>query len=123
MTLNVLILDDDMSVRQSLESFFEDLGFAVMVASSAEDALEQISDREIDVAIVDLRLPGQSGEAFILQAYKKDPGIHFLIYTGSVDYQLDGDLRRVGISQDQVFLKPLPDLMVLVDRINNFFRR
>ena len=117
--LRVLVVDDELSVRQSLEGFLDDFGFTVVVASSAEEALDMLGSNSVDVAIVDLRLPGKSGEAFILQAHESFPNIYFLIHTGSVDYNLGNDLQKIGMSHDHVFLKPLPDLNVLVDRIRN----
>ncbi|MFC1665097.1 response regulator [Pseudomonadota bacterium] len=118
---SILVVDDDLSVRQSLESFFDDLDFTVIVASSAEEALGLLVSNDIDVAIVDLRLPEKNGEAFILEAYRINPRINFLIYTGSLSYELDQALRQLGMSQDQVFLKPLPDLTVLLESINKLY--
>jgi len=120
--LRVLVVDDELSVRQSLEGFLDDFGFIVVVASSAEEALGMLETNPVDVAIVDLRLPGKSGEAFIIQAHESFPKIYFLIHTGSVDYNLGDDLLRIGMSHDHVFLKPLPDLNVLVDSINKIVR-
>lgn len=113
----VLVIDDEISVCQSLVGFLEDSDFDVSSACSGEEALDIITRERFDVAIVDLRLPGMSGEALILQVYEKVPQLRFLVHTGSVDYRLSGELKEIGINQGDVFLKPMDDLNELVERI------
>ncbi|MCK4760954.1 MAG: response regulator [Candidatus Aminicenantes bacterium] len=117
--IRVLVIDDEISVCQSLVGFLEDSDFDVSSACSGEEALDIITREFFDVAIVDLRLPGMSGEALVLQVYEKVPDLRFLVHTGSVDYRLSEELKGIGISQDDVFLKPMDDLNVLVARIHN----
>ncbi len=57
----ISIIDDDPSVRRSLGVLFECTGFHVVTFESAEDFLERDCLHEIDVLIVDMRLPGISG--------------------------------------------------------------
>jgi hypothetical protein len=43
----------------------------------------------------------------------------FVIHTGSMDYTLPRELLDIGIGPQQVFVKPLPDMNVLVRAIKN----
>jgi DNA-binding NtrC family response regulator len=115
--IRVLVVDDEPSIRESLARFLDDYDFEVSAAQSAEDALELCQTETHDVAVVDLRLPGMSGENLILHLSEKEPSMCFLLYTGSVDYRLSEDLKRVGIGPHHVFLKPLSDLTLLVEGI------
>ena len=116
--IHILIIDDEDSIRESLKSFFEDFEFTVSTAESAEKAEDILKKETFKAAIVDLRLPGMNGDAFILKVKHKYPDMVFLIYTGSVNFHLTEELKDAGILNEYVFLKPLPDLKILVDKVN-----
>lgn len=59
----VLIVDDEESICWGLERLLTEEGFAVRVASSAEEALVAVKERTPDLAIMDVRLPGMDGLA------------------------------------------------------------
>lgn len=81
--IRVLVIDDEEGIRCSLKSFFEDEGFLVWTVSSAEAAEEFLDKNEVDIAIVDLRLPGIDGYQFIQKRYDINQNLRFIIYTGS----------------------------------------
>ncbi len=118
----VLVVDDERSVRRSLVEFLEDYDFDVLSAKSAEEALELLKNETCKVGVIDLRLPGMSGEALIQQAHKIAPDMRFIIHTGSVGYFLPDELKNIGMTADYVFLKPLPDLDIIVDAINKLMQ-
>ena len=120
--VRVLVVEDEPSVRHSLAGFLEDYDFDVSMAETAEDALELMAEQPCHVAIVDIRLPGIDGDAMILKAHEMMPTVHFIIYTGSVEYRLSEDLKRIGTKPEHVFLKPQQDLTVLVDAIQDLLR-
>ncbi|MCK5074951.1 MAG: response regulator [Calditrichia bacterium] len=115
--LKVLIIDDETSIRQSLKSFFEDYEFEVTTAKSAERAEEILEKEKFDAAIVDLRLPGMNGDVFIVKVHRKHPKMVFLIYTGSVNFHLSEELKSLGILKEHIYLKPLSDLTILVNKV------
>lgn len=119
----VLIIDDELSLLKSLAAFFEDEGFFVRGAASGEEGLEILHTEKMDVVIIDLRLPGIDGNETIVRAHELQPALRFLIHTGSTDYQIPLPLRHIGIEQEAIFLKPLPDLSVLSRAVRNLFRQ
>jgi DNA-binding NtrC family response regulator len=121
--IRVLVVDDEPPVRDSLAGFLDDYDFEVSSAESAEKALELLTKTSLDVAIVDLRLPGMSGDALILRAHEIMPAMRFLIHTGSVGYHLSEELKRIGMRPEHVFIKPLPDLTLLVQCIKTLMKR
>lgn len=106
----LLIVDDEATVRNSLAAFLEDYGHQITTAPSAEDALVLIDNQPFDVAIVDLRLPALTGDAMIPRAHLLQPKLRFLIHTGSVDFQITEELRDLGMEDDHVLSKPVPDM-------------
>ena len=57
----IAVVDDDASVRESLESLIRSVGFAVKVFASAEEFLNSPRLLEINCLILDVRLPGMDG--------------------------------------------------------------
>jgi len=118
-TVNVLVLDDEESIRQSIAAYLEDEGFTVFQAASGEDALDFVGNKSISAAIVDIRLPGMDGNTFMLRAWEMDPALQFLVHTGSADYVLPKSFNSIGIGVKAVFIKPVHDLNVLVLALKN----
>jgi FixJ family two-component response regulator len=61
MTPLIAVVDDDISVRESLESLIRSTGLDVAVFASAEEFLTSNHPRKPDCLILDVRLPGMSG--------------------------------------------------------------
>lgn len=119
---HILIVDDETSIRESLAEYLLDFGMVVDTAKNAEEALEFLRSQPVEAMLVDLRLPGLSGELLILQAFKLSPQIRFLIHTGSVDYSLSPELIAIGLTPDQIILKPQLELSLLVRKIEALFK-
>lgn len=110
--LSILVVDDDDAVRESLAEYLDDLGYAVTTVDSGERALQAISQNTFDVAIVDLRLPGMSGENLAKRIHQETPVTRFIIHTGSMDYRLTKEMESIGVSSGQILLKPQFDMSV-----------
>ncbi len=109
----VLILDDDEVVRESLVDFFEDRGWRVLPTATAEDAVEVLAHETPDGALVDIRLPGMDGNAFMHAACAAHPNLACVICTGSPEYQPPGEVASLPQVSRRVFAKPLHDLAAL----------
>lgn len=114
----VLVVDDEPAIRNSLVEFLQDCQFDVYASDSAENALDLIARIPIDVAVVDIRLPKLDGDSLIMQAVLLRPRMRFLIHTGSVEYKLPEELRKLGVTPEHVFHKPQMDLRVFETAIN-----
>jgi len=57
----ISVVDDDESVRESLDGLLRSVGFAVKVFASAEEFLNGDHRRDIDCLLLDVRLPGMNG--------------------------------------------------------------
>ena len=58
---NILIVDDEVTIRQSLKGVLEDEGYKVALAESGEACLEALKKRPTDVVLLDIWLPGMDG--------------------------------------------------------------
>ncbi|SMP76775.1 Response regulator receiver domain-containing protein [Desulfonatronum zhilinae] len=104
---HLCIVEDEERIRAQFLLFLEDYDeFRVTAAESGEKALEMLRRDPADVCIVDIRLPGMNGAAFIRSALKADLCRRCLVHTGTVDRELLDELKSVGVSDRDVFLKP-----------------
>lgn len=118
----LLVVDDENPVRLSLAAYLEDEGFAVRMAESAEQALEMTVSTPPDLAVVDLRLPGMDGAALIQEMDRLHRGIKFIIHTGSTKFSLSDELKSIGLTDANVFFKPVLDMGEMVGKIEELLK-
>jgi DNA-binding NtrC family response regulator len=69
----ILIVDDELSVRESLQRWFADDGFTVDVASNAAEALQKMQGRRWDILLLDIKMPGMDGMELQQRINQLDP--------------------------------------------------
>ncbi len=79
--LNILVVEDEKVHRELLRKTLEEEGYRVSSVPSAEKALPVLNQEEIDVAILDVRLPGMSGLELLKRIKEKSPETEVLIIT------------------------------------------
>ncbi len=123
MESSILIVDDEVMIRENLKAYLEDEGMQVIAVESGEEALRYVeSGRSFAVCIMDMRLPGMDGHASIRSLHALCPEMQFIVHTGSTDYTLPGDLQQIGLSHSQVYLKPLLDMAPLANTVRTLTR-
>lgn len=78
---NILIVDDEKIVRESLRDWLENVGYRVIIAASGEEALKIIKRRKIKIMLTDLVMPGIDGIELMKEARKIVPSISTVIIT------------------------------------------
>ena len=58
---SILITDDDRGCRETLREIVEPQGFRTFLASSGEEALDIVQDREVHLALLDMHMPSMTG--------------------------------------------------------------
>ena len=112
--IRVLVVDDEPAICDSLTAFLGDYGFDALGCGSTEEARDLMIENTFDVCVVDLRLPGLSGEDLIRLASKRFPKQRYIIHTGSISYNLPNELKAIGMRPEHVFHKPVRVLTLLV---------
>ncbi len=72
---NVLIVDDDPALRQTMEAIVKSAGMNSITAGTGEEALETIRRSPVDVVLLDVQLPGVSGLQVLRQVRERHPDI------------------------------------------------
>jgi DNA-binding NtrC family response regulator len=118
--ITVLVLDDEAHIRQAVIDYLADEGgrFTSWGAATAAEALRILDRESIRVCLVDLRLKGTDGFAFLEKARPLHPGVVFFVQTGSYEADVRERARAAGIPDDRVLLKPfrLEALVQAIDR-------
>lgn len=118
MSQTILIVDDEPAIPKALKEFLEDTGvYDVVMVPSGEEGIEVLGGREIAACIVDMRLPGMSGDEFILRAHAVRPGCRFIIHTGCLGYAPPKELKGLGVTTAMVVNKPVLDMGIFLDLI------
>ena len=105
MEKTILIVDDEVTVREIFKDFFGASGYQVLTAEGADNALEILRDREIDVIFLDLRLFGTNGLELGRQIRREKPLAILFAITGWAGLFEVEECREAGF--DDFFIKPV----------------
>ncbi len=78
----LLIVDDEMSVRDSLAKWFREEGYEIGTAENANDALTRLAEQRWDAALVDIKMHGTDGIELQRRMHEVDPELLVIIMTG-----------------------------------------
>jgi len=78
----ILIIDDDLAVREALRGYLEDRGYLVEAASDGPSGLEIIKAKGFDVIVLDIKMPGMNGLEVLRILKQWDPETMVIIMTG-----------------------------------------
>ncbi len=117
----VLIVDDDDAVREVLSSALTHFGHKAYKASNGAEAIDVLrANPEIEIVILDLRMPVMTGREVCPLIKDMRPDIEIIISSGFVDELVLRELNSHGVKY--ILLKPYP-LPVLEEIINNHSSR
>ena len=107
--MNILIADDEMSMRYDLKFAVERVAPSddnvFYFAQNYDTAIEQLKNNKIDVAFLDINMPGKSGLELARAIKSLDPDINIIVVTAYREYALDA--LRLYVSA--YLLKPVND--------------
>ncbi len=110
---NILIVDDDPAVGESLRMLVSRQGHQARVARSAEEAVELIALWQPDLALLDVMLPGISGIEFAKQLRVAHPACQIVLISGHPGTKELLEFPQPGEDPLQILAKPVdPELIV-----------
>ncbi len=113
----ILIVDDELIMRESLAGWLERDGYAVQTAPSGEDALEKLKETRFDILLVDIKMEGISGLDVLRHVKENDPDVAVVMITayGSIPTAIEAMKRGAY----DYMLKPFDpnELGVLIEKI------
>ncbi len=103
--INVLIIDDDKLVCDTLNDVFQEKGYNVSIAKNGQDAITKAEQANYNIAIIDIKLPDMDGTVLLKEFKKVDPEKICFIVTGHATLQNAVNALKEGA--DDFFIKPL----------------
>ncbi len=104
MATQVLVVDDDESVRYSLCALLEDEGYNVYTAASGEAAVQLLQSAPFQAVLADIWMPGMSGLDLLAIAHTVNPDLPVILMTGNAS--LDSSIEAVNRGASGYLLKP-----------------
>ncbi len=94
--LNLLVVDDERTLRESCRSILAGLGYRVETASRGEEAIKLIQRRSFDIILTDLYLPDVTGIEIVTAAVEQHPGAIVIVMTGNPSVASNVEALRAG---------------------------
>ena len=109
--IQILVVDDESSVRAVLSEVLEEDGFQVEHATSGNNALDIMEEKEFALVITDINMPGISGIELLEEIKEKKPETEVIIITSFASLDTAVTALRLG-AYDYLF-KPFEDLELI----------
>ena len=113
----ILVVDDNVMVRESYTELLRHRGYDVMQAGDGEEALKVIGASSIDLAIIDVMMPVMGGLELRQVLQDKAPGIATILVTGQPDKveELVDDDPDFQTGRVAMLYKPVHPVMLLAE--------
>lgn len=119
MKSKIMVVDDEMHIRELVRFYLDKAGFDTIEAANAEEALDIVENQYIDLAVVDIMMPGMDGFELVeqMRQYHEFPVIMLTAKSQSKD-----KLRGFSLGIDDYVTKPFdPD--ELMARVKTILKR
>jgi putative two-component system response regulator len=93
---NLLVVDDDPYVLESLASLIKEFGYPVNTCSNAADALAELKNRKYDVVLTDIKMPGITGIELLRRIRDFDTQIPVILLTAFAELDVAVDAVKRG---------------------------
>ena len=94
----ILIIDDNESLRYTLESVLEEHGYDPKSVEDGSKAIEEVKTKNYDLVICDMKMPKMDGMQILAEVKKIDPDIPFIILTAFGDIRNAVEAMKQGAS-------------------------
>ncbi len=110
----ILVVDDELIVRDSTKEWLEDEGFSVDMAASGQEALDQLAARPYQLMLTDIKMPGMDGVELLTRAHKSFPDLTVVMMTAYATVETAIEAMKTGALD--YLLKPF-DPEVLINKV------
>lgn len=116
---NILIVEDEKGIRETLKVFLKNQGYNIFEASNGQEGLDIINNNDIHLAVVDIMMPVMDGITMVLKVREKHD--FPIIFLSAKSEDID-KITGLNIGGDDYVTKPF-EPMELIARINSNIRR
>ena len=112
----VLIVEDEIVTAEAVKEALALDDISADIASDGKSGLEKFTSSNYDLILLDLKMPGLSGDEVLSEIRKQDPFIDVIIYTNYTDFADIKKLANIGI-EGYINKGPKADLSELISAI------
>src|SRR6266699_3868817 len=94
--MNILIVDDEQSIRETCATVSEQCGMKAFAVATAEEALEVLEHSAIDILLTDLKLPQTNGVELLKQVHGLHPDVAVVVLTQYGTIESAVEVTRMG---------------------------
>ena len=105
MKSNILVVDDEQTIRELITDLLESKGYRVITATDGEDAVEKVSAETFDLFIIDMAMPKMDGMTLLKEIKKVQPLAVVIVLTGFSS--IEGAVNAVHAGAYQYISKPI----------------
>lgn len=116
----LLVIDDDILVRQSIVAYLEDSGYRVHAEPNGIAGIEWFKSHQPDLVLTDLRMPDRDGLTILRLIKEVDPDTQVIVISGMGMVADVAEALRLGAAD--YLVKPLVDMEALVHSIRKALR-
>lgn len=116
----ILVVDDEKSIRDFLRETLAEAGYDVETAASAQEAWFAVTSENVDLILLDIRMPGLSGLDLLRVVRAKKLRVKVLIMTAHQNEEMAKNAIEMGAAG--YLLKPFDDLEILMQQVNQVMR-
>ncbi|MGH1438808.1 MAG: SpoIIE family protein phosphatase [Cellvibrionaceae bacterium] len=117
----LLVIDDDVGVRQSFVAYLQDSDFQVYDTPDAKKGLALFEQFVPDLVITDLKMPGMDGLNLLKSLHQKYPELPVIVISGAGVMSDVVDALRLGATD--YLIKPVVDMEVLIHAVRRSLER
>jgi CheY-like chemotaxis protein len=115
----ILVIDDEASVRDLLQKALKIAGYETRAALNGQEGLAFLHKAPPDLIITDIFMPGKDGFSVIEEAHRRFPGIPIISITAG---QGDDCARAREMGATRTFVKPI-QITELLDAVNHLLHK
>ncbi len=115
----VVLVDDESEINDFLTELLEARKYQVVAFERGDRALEYLLKNDCQVAVVDMKMPGLTGDRLIQEILKAKPTLKIIPTSGAYVKEIKEQLSKVGFDPEKLVTKPF-DIPILVERIKVF---
>ncbi|MDZ7696871.1 MAG: PAS domain S-box protein [Deltaproteobacteria bacterium] len=118
----IFIIEDDEIVLDTTRAMLEKLGYRVLAAQTAKDALHTIQNHDdpINLALLDIKLPDMEGREVYPRLMAARPGLKVIVFSG---YAIDGPAQEILDAGAEAFIQKPISLAVLSRKLKEVLGR
>lgn len=111
----ILIIDDEEQNNEVLKDTLEDVNYFVKTVTNTKDAKHILNERDFDLILLDVWMPGQDGMSFLKELKQNDNLAKIIMMSGHAEH--NDIVEAIKIGADDFIKKPIYDILPTIRNI------